>query len=87
MPDQPTGTPCATCSRPMLPQVVYRADVARWRDLGFVQQGAGDECNRCYMKARRKNVQPSKRTLRTPIDPAVVAQLRAAAGLPSDGAP
>ena len=86
MPDQSTGTPCATCGRPMLPQVVYRADVAGWRELGFVQQAAGEDCNRCYMRRRRESASPSKRAPRTPIDPAVVAQYRAAAGLSVDGA-
>jgi hypothetical protein len=87
MPEKPTGTPCATCERLMVAQVVFRADPDRWRAQGVVQQGAGDDCHRCYMRRRREDAPLSNaKPPRSPIDPAVVAQLRAAAGLPPGGA-
>lgn len=87
MTDQPTEKSCATCEQPMVAQVIFRADPDRWRAQGVVQQGAGEDCHRCYMRRRRENARGSNaKPPRLPLDPAVVEQLRAAAGLPPGGA-
>ena len=55
----PTGTPCAGCSRLMLPRT-YLADRPAWAALGFVQAEAHGLCRGCYNRQRRGRLGPAE---------------------------
>lgn len=88
IPDQARSGTCATCAKPMIIQKVYNNNPARWRALGAVRQASGDTCKTCSQRKSREagNGRAKSKPRRAPIDPAVVAQLRAAAGLPAERA-
>lgn len=81
--------PCCSCDRPMVSQKTYAEDPARWRAQGFVRHGAGDCCNGCYVRCRRRgDVVPGMATGRRrrapgsgPLSSAEVARLRALVGV------